>query len=459
MPQFVVLFGPGLVDKTGFHAFVSAFDADRAHVDMTDQRHQRHHGGHRVDHVRDLHVAAHITQARYQFVQHEATAHQHQAREAHAPPEHAFFTRVETVRRHLVVTHHATGFFQPVEIGSIGDVVLQKGEHQHQQRHGKQRADKVVHVLQHIRQPAEQGTADDRENEELAERHHNARHRQGHKRTRVGPVRRTLERREPLDLATRVSNVPTQRPFGLVENAHRNQHDQQQRAAIGQDPVVAHLPPGFTRIRQAAAGVLHKRLDQVARLGCLRDGQAAEAGDPTPHLPPHGRVVAGLHLGAFGIGLPGVARLFAGLGFDIENIGTLHAPCGRRIGSPGTPGGTQRQRSGHEPLHDGSVHVEHPASVGGTGVVVHAVLGTGLELLRPGSLVTRFPATLAEDGRIGTRHRRGIALCAGQPAVGLWTLAASGQQSHRASEAQGCEGHTFHDALPSLAGLPAVCEP
>jgi hypothetical protein len=64
-----------------------------------------------------------------------------------------------------------------------------------------------------------------------------------------------------------------------------------------------------------AAGVLHHRLDQVAGLGRLGHGQAAVAGHALPHLAPHGRVVAGLHLGALAVGLLGVAGSALASGF------------------------------------------------------------------------------------------------------------------------------------------------
>lgn len=105
-----------------------------------------------------------------------------------------------------------------------------------------------------------------------------------------------------------------QRPLGEVEDAQGQQNNREQRCAVGNDPLVAHLAPRLARVSNAGAGVLNEGLDQVACFRRLRFRQAAVASHALPHLPPHGRIVAGLHLHAFAVGLLGIAGLGARVG-------------------------------------------------------------------------------------------------------------------------------------------------
>jgi len=188
-----------------------------------------------------------------------------------------------------------------------------------------------VHVLERIGQPAKQRAPQDGQQEELAKRHHDAGDGQRDEGKRIGPVGRALERGETLDAAGTgaVGVLMPQRALHKVEDAQGQQHDGKQCSAVRNDPVVAHLAPGLARVGNARAGVLHKRLDQVARLGRLGCGQAAVARHALPHLAPHGRVVAGLHLGALAVGLLGILGVGAGVGFDFEDVLALDA-TGRR---------------------------------------------------------------------------------------------------------------------------------
>ena len=183
-------------------------------------------------------------------------------------------------------------------------------------------------VLQRIGQPAKQCETDHRLNEELAKGHDQTRHRQRRECDRVGPMGRALERRETLDLAAGLRTVQLQRALAPVKQCNGAQHDQQQRAAVGNQDVVAHLAPGLTGVGQARARVLHKLLDQVAGLGRLRQRQTAVARHPLTHLAPHGRVVARLHLAALGIGLVFVGLVAVGIGCDLKDVGALDASSG-----------------------------------------------------------------------------------------------------------------------------------
>jgi hypothetical protein len=150
----------------------------------------------------------------------------------------------------------------------------------------EQRAGKVVHVLEQIAEPAEQGQTHDRQQEELAEGHHDAGDRKNAEGDGVGPVRRTLEGRETLNLAAGFGTMQLDAALADIKQRDRADHNQQQGAAIGNQPVVADLPPGFTGIGQPRARVLHKGLDQVAGFGRLAFGQAAVAGETRADLAP-----------------------------------------------------------------------------------------------------------------------------------------------------------------------------
>ena len=69
-----------------------------------------------------------------------------------------------------------------------------------------------------------------------------------------------------------------ERPLASRRARSRTSDDQQQRAAVRDDPVVAHLPPGFAGGGELRAGVLHERLDQHAAFG-------AAAGWCSSHVP------------------------------------------------------------------------------------------------------------------------------------------------------------------------------
>ena len=287
----------------------------------------RHHQqrGHGVHHVCDLHGATLIDQTGQQLVEHKAGADDDDAEKQHATPEHQLFTGVETVRRHFLARQQTAALEQPADIVAARQVVAQKGEKHNHQRHSKQRAGKVVHGFEHIGEPAKQREAQYRQQKELAKRHDDAGDRQNGKCERVGPVRRTLKRCKPLDLAAGFCAMQLDAALAKIKQGNGTNHDQQQSATVRDEPVVAHLAPGFARIGQARPGVLHKRLDQVACFRCLAFGQAAVACNASAHLPPHRRVVAGLHLGALGIGLARVIRLVTCVRLDRKNILALDA--------------------------------------------------------------------------------------------------------------------------------------
>ena len=229
-----------------------------------------------------------------------------------------------------MIAQHAASLAQPHEIGLVGDVVLDEGDDHDQQGHGEQRPHEVVDILQGVGQPAEQGGANHGQQEELAESHHDARDGQRHEGTGVGPMGCPLQRREPFDLAAGIGYVATERPLGLVEDGHGQQHDEQQGTAIRNQPVVAHLAPGFSRIGQRGTGVLDEGLDQVARLRRLGHRQAAVAGHPLAHIAPHGRVVTGLDLPPLGVGLGCIPGVLVGVRGDLEDVGAADAARRRR---------------------------------------------------------------------------------------------------------------------------------
>ncbi len=198
-----------------------------------------------------------------------------------------------------------------------------------------------MHGFEDVGQPAKQRGTHDGKQEKLAESHHDARDGQDGKSNRVGPVRGALKRCEALDLAAGLSAMQPNGALAKIKQRNGQSNNQQKRAAVWNQPVVAHLAPGLTRIGQAGTRVLHKRLDQIAGLRRFAFGQAAVTRDARTHLPPHRRVVAGLDFGALAIGLVGVAGQLIGIGFDFENVDTLDAARGW-----GHSGGGCRCRSG-----------------------------------------------------------------------------------------------------------------
>ena len=271
---------------------------------MAEQQHHHQHRRDRVHHVRKLHVAARVLHARHQLVEHEPRADDDHAEHDHAGPENDLLAGVEAVRRHLVAAQQAAALAQPDPVATARQLVAQEGHDDDQQRHREHRPGEVVRRLQRVGEPAEQRAADHRQQEELAERHHDAGDREDHERDRVGPVRGALERREALD-ASAVGMMPAERPLAPVEQRDREQHDQQQRAAVRDDPVVAHLAPGFAGGGELRAGVLHELLDQRAHLEAGQAGVALAVAR-LAHPAPERRVVARLRLRALRIRFVGL---------------------------------------------------------------------------------------------------------------------------------------------------------
>src|SRR3989344_1326219 len=120
VPKLVVLLGPPLAHVPRPHGLVGAAHAHRAHVDVAaDQRHHPDRQG-GVDHVGDLHVAAHVTKARNELVEHQAGGHHKDAGYGDAPPEQALLAGVEAVGRNLVVTpQHAAALGQPHSVAPM----------------------------------------------------------------------------------------------------------------------------------------------------------------------------------------------------------------------------------------------------------------------------------------------------------------------------------------------------
>ena len=245
-----MLFGPTLGHVTSFHAFKRSTGTDGPHVDMANQNrcHPERHD--RVDHAGNLHVAAQDPKTGHQAVKHQPGNDHHQPGHGHGPPEHAFFSRVESVRRHLLVAQHATKLFQPIEVCSIGNVVFDKSGDHDQQRDSKQRTDEVVHILECISQPAKQGGAYHRKQKEFAKRHDQAGHCQRHKSKGIGPVSGTLKRGETFHFLVGGVIMP-ERPFGEKHGGQSQQRNQDQGTTVGDQPVVAGLPPCLAGIGQA----------------------------------------------------------------------------------------------------------------------------------------------------------------------------------------------------------------
>ena len=139
---------------------------------------------------------------------------------------------------------------------------------------------------------------------------------------------RTFKRCEALNFFASGATVHANGAHALEKDGYGTCHDHQERATIRNDPVVAHLSPRFTSVGQARAWVLHKGLNQHARFGVLRFGQAVVTLHTFAHITPERRVVAGLHLGALRIGLVGIAGGIAGVWFDVGNVHALHTQHG-----------------------------------------------------------------------------------------------------------------------------------
>ena len=98
----MVLLGPGFVDIAVAHGAVSAFHADRAHIDMA-QRHADHaHRRNGVDDLGQLHRAAVIVHARDNAIEHPARGRQDQPEQDQAAPEPELLASIEAMRRRRV---------------------------------------------------------------------------------------------------------------------------------------------------------------------------------------------------------------------------------------------------------------------------------------------------------------------------------------------------------------------
>ena len=246
---------------------------------------------------------------------------------------------------------------------------------------------------------------------------------------------RTLERREALDLPAGFGPVKSERSTREIDDGQRAHHDQQQRAAIRNDPVVAHLPPGFAGRGPARSGVLHRRLDQDPGFRRLALGQARITRDARGHATPHRRIVAGLHILALAIGLLHVVRVGTRVGLDlglhVEDVLALDAV------QPGAAGACAKADKLATSVKVSSVERNMAASSVDSGVLV-LVLGAGLQLLLPAGLVTGLPARHRE-GRSRALERGRIQL--GAAAEGLRLLGArgkSGQRGKRGDDDRDC---------------------
>ena len=104
-----------------------------------------------------------------------------------------------------------------------------------------------MQIFQSVSEPTKQGIANDRLNEKLTPGHDQARHGQADKGNGIGPVRRPLKRGEAFNFATRFGAVQFHAALAVVKQSNGQTSDKQQRATVGNDPVVANLAPSFTR--------------------------------------------------------------------------------------------------------------------------------------------------------------------------------------------------------------------
>src|SRR5262245_16009382 len=109
----MVLVGPLGIDITVAHRAISTSCAERAEVDVAEEHAHHQHGGHRVNHVRDVHVAALILQARYQLVEDQTGTDRGGAEQEHTGPEDDLLAAVEAVRWRLLAAEHAASPAQP----------------------------------------------------------------------------------------------------------------------------------------------------------------------------------------------------------------------------------------------------------------------------------------------------------------------------------------------------------
>ena len=348
----MVFTGPAFVDIPCLHALVSPLHAEGTDVDVPHEHHHHQHGRHGMHHVGHLHVATGVGHARNDLVHHQARGHDDQAQHKHPAPEDEFFTGIEPVRRHFLRAEQATTSGQPSQVSLLRNVVAHKGHQNHQQRDGKQRAGKVVRGFQRIGQPAEQGGADHWQQKKLPEGHHQPGDGEHAERNGVAPVGCTLEVGEAFDQPPRVGHMPTQGPLAPIEHRNGKRHDQQQCAAVGNDQLVAHLPPSLAGVGQLGPGILDKGLDQRARFG---GGEAAAALHMArlSHRAPERRVVARLALGTLGVG-------FIGLGFGRRAEPGRWCGVARTILGEGSARQRQHRQSRHGSASDHASHVVCP---------------------------------------------------------------------------------------------------
>ena len=141
-----------------------------------------------------------------------------------AAPEDELLAGVVAVRRLLVPAEHAAGLGNPLQVVGARNVVADVADDEDHERHREQRPGHVVQRLQRVGEPAEQRAADQRQQDELAERHHQPRDGQHDERDGHAPVRGALEVGEALDAPPGIDRIAAHRPFAPIEQSDRDGH-------------------------------------------------------------------------------------------------------------------------------------------------------------------------------------------------------------------------------------------
>ena len=325
--------GPGQIDLAIAHGVVGALHAERADIDMGDDDGDQHHADRGMDILRDLHALD--VQHREGEEHQEAADRQGEAAQRHRPEDH-LLTRVEAMRRRMLVADEAAEFADPANVGAARQIVLDPHDDHEDEADHERPGDEIVDVFGPVAPRREGFGSDQRKQQPLAEDVVETGDRQEDEGGGRHPVVQPLEEAEAQQLAADLRAVLDHDPAAReVEGGKRKDHADD---GDGADP---RQPAFMEALVIAPLGLLEHR------------GLAVRNADPAADLAALQRVeelLFGRRLGggvlAAGIGLRAVGRGDVALGREVV-VALLGNNGRRQEGEREAAGGEDGAKRGH----------------------------------------------------------------------------------------------------------------
>src|SRR5712691_11791618 len=158
-PQIVVFLGPVQIDYARPHGLERTLHSERADIDVTEDEGDEQDSDDAVHYLRDLHAG---DVGEVERKQQQIAGDGNCGTGAQRAPEHQLLAGVEAARRGVLRLDEAAALFEPLDVGLVGDVVLDEDHDGQEEAEHEWEAHEVVRVFGGLRDRAEGIRSDQR---------------------------------------------------------------------------------------------------------------------------------------------------------------------------------------------------------------------------------------------------------------------------------------------------------